>query len=257
MQVSGATGTNYQSYGNMVRDRASSSTSFTEKPDDAVAEGQSRLEPNPILQNLLENESVQKLVSVGEDGTYAFNWNVGDGALNAQQQVARYLIGAANAAGTANRSSATYAQSDLDLFRQSTGYNLVVTAEGGELIVDDNGNPPAAADMDKVNAAWQFINSIGFARADGAISGDVTLENFPQILDRFGTATLSENLVRNMLKDFMSALGASAEDMSGLRSSAQSGHDGEQIYTWSWTRTQDTASRQASDLAERLKYLSA
>lgn len=258
MQISGSSYYSGANSSGATREKTASPTvSFRDqRTDDGSAFSRGY---NPLLETLLKVESVQKFVSVSDDGTYSFNWTIKDGGLNSQQMVARDLIDAANAWGSWTPPTASrYTQADLDLFHQATGYNLILTEEFGEMIVDDNGNAPAAGDMAKVNAAWELMASIGYARSSGAISGDISLDNFPDVLGRFGTTNLGEGIVRDMLADFMTTLGASAEDIANLQTTSYTSHEGEQINTWSWsppTGTVKPVSFEATELAERLKYL--
>lgn len=264
MQVTGNSAGSSSIYGMTARPKAPADTSasFVEAPLTPPSDDSS-LSSNALFQNLMKFESVQKYVTLSDDGTYSFNWTPGDGPLTSQQFTAKGLIAAAEAGNARlSQGSTTYAQSDLDLFKKATGYNFVVL-DGGEMVVDDNGNPVAAADLPKVKAAWDYINTIGFARERGELSGDVTLENFGSTLQRFATSSSDDKVVREMLAEFMKAMGASAEDIAALKSASAPGANG--ISTWTWNRVSspsmadsptNAAQQSAADLAEALKYLS-
>ncbi|EKF57617.1 hypothetical protein QWE_20633 [Agrobacterium albertimagni AOL15] len=125
------------------------------------------LDNNTVFQNLLNDASVKQYIERQEDGSYDWTWTPSDGPTTTQQSVARWLIGSAE--GTIDGSAArddSYTQSDVDLFKTLTGYNLVLTPAGASLVCDDFGKGVPNADKSLVNEARTLIDTIAFARRD-------------------------------------------------------------------------------------------
>lgn len=128
---------------------------------------------NTLFQNLLANASVRDVVVTHEDGTYSF---IGKGALSQQQWLARQLIIEQNDFIHPDPNIQTpYSPSELQLYRELTGYNLI-QAGGAFTVLDDYGNSVPEADLAMVDAAWRmFDHAKGIQDVIGG-SGDLTLD---------------------------------------------------------------------------------
>ena len=171
---------------------------------------------NTLFQNLLTQPSVRNAVVANDDGTYAFT---GTAPLNHYQSLARQLIieqnGYVHPDPTAIQTP--YSPSELQLYRDLTGYNLI-QAGGGYMVVDDNGGHVPEADRAMVDAAWRMFDSAkGMQDALGA-SGDLTLDDLQRAAEWLGSqarlagtdATAFEALIEK-LSEKRAAAAAAAE----------------------------------------------
>jgi hypothetical protein len=194
------------------------------------------LSDNQIFQNLLKNSSVSQYVEQEADGSYEWNWTSENGPLTGPQGIAKWLIGSAD--GTIdgdNEPCVTYMQSDVDLFKKLTGYNLILTPGGASTACDDYGNGIPEAEEGRISAAWDLIDTIAFAREDGSVgTGPVTLSDLPQILNRYG-GRVDGNFdeAEAILEDFMKVLGADDATIAKLQRTEFKGSEGESYATFS------------------------
>lgn len=125
-------------------------------PDDFTKLADYGSTQNTIFQNLLKNESVQDNITLNDDGTYSWKAN-SDGSESVQEWLGRMLISEQNGEWTRSPGSvAPYSVSELTMFRQLTGYNLIQA--GAYTVLDDYGNPPPAEDQAMVQAAWDMFD---------------------------------------------------------------------------------------------------
>lgn len=208
------------------------------------------LDNNMIFQILLNDASVRQFIDRQEDGSYDWTWTPSDGPTTTQQSVARWLIGSAEGTidgGTARDDS--YTQSDIDLFKTLTGYNLVLTPAGASLVCDDYGKDVAAADESLVTEARTLIDTIAFARRDANLgSGPLTLNDLPAVLQRYGgNANGDFDAAETVLKNWMRSLGADEATVAKLQRHVGRDAAGNAFATFSFSGDIDLTSKTFSE----------
>jgi hypothetical protein len=153
MQISGS---NYSIFAQTNRNTAPASTGIAApKPDfSKLADYDSR--DNIIFQNLLRNPTVQDNVVLNEDGTYSFI--PGQGVQSEAEGVMRALIAEQNGDFYQSGQVANFSLTELAMFREMTGYNIL-QAGGGVMVVNDYGEPVSSEDRAMVEAAWQLFDT--------------------------------------------------------------------------------------------------
>lgn len=219
------------------------------------SDGSFELSSNSTFQSLLKFDNVQKFVEREDDGSYSFTWSPRDGVLDTQQQIARNFIEGANGTIKMPEGAETYSQTELDLFKQLTGYNLVQAPSGLETVLDDSGMEPSPADAARIEAAWQLMPALNSANRDGAVEGALSLDELPAVLSRFGVTGIEEGVVESLLKDLMTILGATSSQIENLSKETRIGHEGESIATWDWSGAPLNSSDQA-DAVDALALIS-
>jgi hypothetical protein len=217
------------------------------------------LDNNTIFENLLNEASVNQFIEQQEDGSYDWTWTPSDGPTTTQQSVAQWLIGSAD--GTIDGGAAcddSYTQSDIDLFKTLTGYNLILTPAGASMVCDDYGNDVAAADEALVTEARTLIDTIAFAREDANLgSGPLTLNDMSAVLQRYGgNADGDLDVAENLIKDLMRSLGADEATVASLQRHVGRGADGTSYATFSFSREIDLTSGEFSENDTVLDLLS-
>lgn len=217
------------------------------------------LDKNTIFQNLLNEASVNQYIEQREDGSYDWTWTPSDGPTTTQQSVAHWLIGSAD--GTIDDGAArddSYTQSDVNLFKSLTGYNLILTPAGGSMVCDDYGNDVAAGDEALVTEARTLIDTIAFARDDANLgSGPLSLNDLPDVLQRYGgNADGDFDVAENLLKNLMRSLGADEATVATLQRQVGRGADGKSYATFSFSREFELTSENFSETGTVLDLLS-
>lgn len=147
---------------------------------------------NTLFQNLLAKPSVRQTVVVQDDGTYAFTGTTGP--LDHYQSLARHLIVEQNGYVWPDPTAiqTPYSPSELQLYRDLTGYNLI-QAGGIYMVVDDNGGHVPEADRAMVDAAWRMFDSAKGMQDAIGISGDLTPDDLLRAAEWLGSqARLAE-----------------------------------------------------------------
>jgi hypothetical protein len=216
------------------------------------------LDNNTIFQNLLNDASVSQFIERQEDGSYDWTWTPSDGPTTTQQSVARWLIGSAEGSidgGAASDDS--YTQSDIDLFKTLTGYNLVLTPAGASLVCDDYGKDVPKADESLVNEARTLIYTIAFARRDANLgSAPLTLNDMPAVLQRYGgNANGDFDAAETVLKNWMRSLGADEATVAKLQRHVGRDAEGNAFATFSFSEDIDLTSKTFSESETLLDLL--
>jgi len=155
VQISSNAYSSYSTYQNAGGSKAKSDGGASDESFASLANYGSS--DNTIFQNLLDEPSVQDNISVNEDGTYTFSYD-GTSTLSTQETIARLLVSQQNGYTSEDPGAVSpYSTSELENFRQLTGYNLI-QAGGLYTVVDDYGNPPATDDQTMVQAAWDAFD---------------------------------------------------------------------------------------------------
>ena len=131
---------------------------------------------NSLFSNLLKDKSVQEFIKIETDGTYSI---IEQGKPDTfQQNIVRRLVSAQNGSYQSTESSKTlfYTEEYLIKFKNITGY-ILITAAGGEQIVDDMGNPPNQSDRDRVNTAWDVFGLAAGHRGAGTPNHDLSSDD--------------------------------------------------------------------------------
>lgn len=219
------------------------------------------LSSNVIFQNLLDNPDVAKFVDQEPDGSFDWTWTPEDGPTDGPQSIARWLILSSNGEfKPETTTSPVYMQSDLDLFKKITGYNLIVAANGGTTVCNDEGGGYLTqAEQDHISLARDMIDSIAAARSDGSIdSGAVSLDDVQSILNHFGGADGSTiEAQRLLIEELMKALDATEEEIQQLRPIRLVDENGTEYTNWSVSREIDSTSTTDQFTQEIMQFLNA
>jgi hypothetical protein len=216
------------------------------------------LDNNTIFQNLLNDASVNQFIERQEDGSYDWTWTPSDGPTTTQQSVARWLIGSAE--GTIDSGAThddSYTQSDIDLFKTLTGYNLVITPAGASLVCNDFGTDVPKADESLVNEARTLIDTITFARRDANLgSGPLALDDVPAVLQRYGgNANGDFDAAETVLKNWLRSLGADEATVAKLQRHVGRDAGGNAFATFSFSEDIDLTSKTFSESETLLDLL--
>ncbi|MBO0130771.1 hypothetical protein [Agrobacterium burrii] len=195
-------GSNYSFYTTSTRNVTSATTgAATAKPDyTKLADYNSR--DNIIFQNLLKNPTVQDNVVLNEDGTYSFI--PGKGAQSEEEGVMRALIEEQNGDFFQPGQQAPYSKTEVSMFRQTTGYNLL-QAGGGYMIVDDFGYPAPSDDRKIAEAGWKMFDLAKGIQETEMPGGEISSEGLKAVgvmlRDRLGAdAELYQHLIDMLTK---------------------------------------------------------
>lgn len=170
MQISGS---NYSIFAQTNRNTVPASTgTAVPKPDFAkLADYDSR--DNIIFQNLLKNPTVQDNVVLNDDGTYSFI--PGQGVQSEAEGVMRALIAEQNGDFYQSGQVAPFSLTELAMFREMTGYNLL-QASGGHMVVNDYGEPVPSEDRAMAEAAWRLFDTAKGIQDMVNPGGELTLD---------------------------------------------------------------------------------
>ena len=170
-----------------------------------------------MLENLCQDPSIARRVSENEDGSYNFDaspfkWS--DKSFAAFALVLELndqdfsLIG--------NEGMIYPSDGDRSLFKQMTGYNMLILG-GACVVLDDEGLPPAAADKSSVQQAVDFVQDVACHRHAGYLDGELSAENIGALLAAWdlgpGTSPFIDELLRT--------LNVSPADLLGYSQAAQ------------------------------------
>lgn len=170
-----------------------------------------------MLENLCEDPSIAKRLSQNEDGSYEFNtegykWSD-------KSFVARALVLELNDQDFSligNEGKIYPSDGDRSLFKQLTGYNMLILG-GTCVVLDDEGFPPAAADKSSVQQAFDFVQDVACHRHAGYLDGELSAENIGALLASWDLGPGTSPFIDELLKTF----NVSPADMLGFREAAQ------------------------------------
>lgn len=170
-----------------------------------------------MLENLCQDPSIAKRVSENEDGSYNFDaspfkWS--DKSFAAFALVLELndqdfsLIG--------NEGMIYPSDGDRSLFKQMTGYNMLILG-GACVVLDDAGFPPAAADQSSVQQAFDFVQDVACYRHAGYLEGELSAENIGALLSDWGLEPGTSPFIDQLLKTF----NVSSTDLLGFSEAAE------------------------------------
>lgn len=210
-------GSNYSVYTTSTRNVAFPSGGVAAtKPDYAkLADYDSH--DNVIFQNLLKNPTVQDNVVLNEDGTYSFI--MGEDVLSEEEGAMRTLINEQNGNVFQPGAVASFSRTELAMFRQMTGYNLL-QADGGSTVVDDFGRAPLPGDQKMVKAVWEMFDLAKgiqeLEEPDGEINIDGLKAVGTMLQGRFGADTKLYQHLIDMLTEMEKAIDRTIENIDAL-----------------------------------------
>lgn len=201
-------GSNYSVYTTSTRNAASpSGGAAATKPDYAkLADYDSH--DNVIFQNLLKNPTVQDNVVLNEDGTYSFI--PGNGAQSEEEGVMRALIEEQNGDFFEPGQQAPYSKTELAMFRQTTGYNLL-QAGGGYMVVDDFGSPVPSGDRQMAEAGWKMFDLAKGIQEMETPGSEITLDGLKAVGTMLRDRTKADTKLYQHLIDMLTEIGKSVD----------------------------------------------
>ncbi|ESQ92545.1 hypothetical protein [Asticcacaulis benevestitus] len=159
---------------------------------DAVAQ---QAEAAPLgfnMQGLLHSSAVTAVISYDDAG--GMHWKNPGRTLTSQESIAWNAYSSANPDAIPDNTtwySSKLTDQDRSYIRKTTGFNVVDFANGGRMIVDDQGRFPAENDA-HAKAAKDLADWIDGDRNTGDLSGDLTpsyINNAMKWFDTFGYGT--------------------------------------------------------------------
>ena len=153
-----------------------------------------------MLENLCQDPSIAKRVSENEDGSYNFDANPFKWSDKSFAAFALVLeLNEQDFSLIGNEGMIYPSDGDRNLFKQLTGYNMLILG-GACVVVDDEGFPPAAADQSSVQQAADFVIDIAVSRDAGHLEGEVSAENIGALVAAWdlgpGTSPFIDELLR-------------------------------------------------------------
>jgi hypothetical protein len=158
-----------------------------------------------MLENLREDASVRDRIIENDDGTYEFDTRASGWTENsfAAYAIVKELNGVSFSL-IENTDMSYPSQSDADLFRQMTGYNIL-TLGGSLVVLDDDGFPPKDADQYSVEQAFGFIIDVASFRSSGYLEGELTAENIGAFFSAFNIVPGSSAFIDQLLEELNKA----------------------------------------------------
>lgn len=163
---------------------------------------------NTIFQNLLKNPDVADNVVLNNDGSYSFNSE--GGVTTSEENIMRLLINEQNGDFHTEGQITPYSVSELALFRQMTGYNLIQAAGIGT-VVDDNGSPVPAADRAMAEAAWNMFDTAKGIKDYTNSGADITIDDLKAVGEMRRDALGAD---KNFYQDLLDLVDRLAEDQT-------------------------------------------
>lgn len=176
-----------------------------------------RADLEQMLENLCQDPSIAERVSENEDGSYNFDANPlkwSDKSFAAFALVLELndqdfsLIG--------NEGMIYPSDGDRSLFKQMTGYNMLILG-GSCIVLDDEGFPPAAADRSSVQQAFDFVQDVACHRHAGYLEGELSAENIGAFLSARNLGPGSSPFIDQLLQ----TLNDSPADLLGFSEAAR------------------------------------
>lgn len=156
-----------------------------------------------MLENLCQQDpSIAKRVSENEDGSYnfdtdAYKWSE-------KSFVARALVLELNDQDFSligNEGMIYPSDGDRSLFKQMTGYNMLILG-GACVVLDDEGFPPTAADKSSVQQAADFVVDVACYRHAGYMEGELSAENIGALLAAWDLGPGTSPFIDQLMKTF-------------------------------------------------------
>jgi hypothetical protein len=170
-----------------------------------------------MLENLCQDPSIAKRLSQNEDGSFTFDT---DGYKWSDKSfVARALVLELNDQDFSligNEGMIYPSDGDRSLFKQMTGYNMLILG-GACVVLDDEGFPPAAADQSSVQQASDFVQDVACHRHAGYLEGELSAENIGALLAAWDLGPGTSPFIDQLLKTF----DVSPADLLGFSDAAQ------------------------------------
>jgi len=190
--------------------RASMSSSDASSP--SWADYASR--ENPLFQNLLNSPDVQRYIRHNADGSYSFDPDAVKGAISKPAITAKMLIDEQNhvANGADSAEAKSFTRSELQLFRDVTGWNLVQTSQG-ITVVDDSGNLPVP--WESAKAAWNMFENAKGQKEWTNPGESLTLADLSATAERMATLAPDDTKIFDELIKMLNAREAKLEADAG------------------------------------------
>ncbi len=171
-----------------------------------------------MLENLCQQDpSIAKRLSQNEDGSYEFDT---DGYKWSDKSfAARALVFELNDQDFSLIGTEGWvypSDGDRSLFKQLTGYNMLILG-GTCVVLDDEGFPPAAADKSSVQQAADFVIDIAVSRDAGHLEGELSAENIGALLAAWDLGPGTSPFIDELLRTF----NVSPADLLGFSEAAQ------------------------------------
>ncbi|MGL3606362.1 hypothetical protein ACSV9I_07605 [Rhizobium sp. G187] len=187
----------------------------TQSANTAASEQRPNLEQ--MLENLRKDPEINDRITENEDGSY--NYNIKGESWSEKSFAARAVITELNGESFSLIGTEGWilpSDTDAQLFKQLTGYNLLVLGDV-PVVLDDDGLPPAQADQASVKQAFDFISDVMIFRNEGYFEGELSSENVGSILSAYNILPGENTFIDQLLKQ----LSASAPDPAVLPDSSQ------------------------------------
>lgn len=178
--------------------RASSYSATTKPASTAASEERPDLEQ--MLENLRKDPAINARITENEAGSY--DYNIKGESWSEKSFAARAIITELNGESFSLIGTEGWilpSDSDAQLFKQLTGYNLLILGDH-PIVLDDDGFPPAAADEASVKQAFDFITEITLCRAEGYFEGELTSESIGPILAAYNISPGTDSFIDQVLE---------------------------------------------------------
>jgi hypothetical protein len=171
--------------------------SDNQSADTESSQGTASLEQ--MLENLRKDQAINDRITKNEDGSY--DYNIKGESWSEESFAARAIINELNGESFSligTEGMMFPSDSDAQLFKQLTGYNLLRLGDES-VVLDDEGFPPAEADQSSVQQALDFISDVMIFRNSGYFEGDLTSENVGAILSAYNVSAGSNSFIDQLL----------------------------------------------------------
>jgi len=178
---------------------SSSSYSTTTKPASSAASEQ-KPDLEQMLENLRKDPAINARITENEDGSY--DYNLEGYRWSEESFAARAIITELNGESFSligTEGMMFPSDSDAQLFKQLTGYNLLRLGDAS-VVLDDDGFPPAEADQSSVKQALDFISDVMMFRNEGYFEGGLTSANVGSILSAYNISPGSNSFIDQVLE---------------------------------------------------------
>jgi hypothetical protein len=193
-----------------VQSGYSSSSYSTTTKTASTAAAEQRPDLEQMLENLRKDPAIDARITENEDGSY--DYNIKGESCSDKSFATRAIITELNGESFSFIGTEGWilpSDSDAQLFKQLTGYNLLILGDL-PVVLDDDGFPPAAADEASVKQAFDFITDITLFRAEGYFEGELTSENVGAILSAYNISPGSNSFIDQLLDVLSKASEASS-----------------------------------------------
>ncbi|RKE85695.1 hypothetical protein [Rhizobium sp. AG855] len=182
---------------------------------DTESQGTANLEQ--MLENLRKDPTIDDRITENEDGSYSFSTE--SYSWSEKSFAARAIITELNGESFSligTEGMMFPSDSDAQLFKQLTGYNLFRLGDAS-VVLDDDGFPPAEADQSSVKQAFDFISDVMIFRNEGYFEGDLTSENVGAIMSAYNISPGSNSFVDQLLDVLSKSSEASSAPLEAIQ----------------------------------------